>query len=110
MSHLFIYAQFEDGSVFHLKDAKIRYHPNQILVNHIGADPYVGISKSDRLTFPFLLDPKYKCLPGQEQYTLTFQNLLNGKFVDEPFYVGDIEFHLVSYSEDGYNVAAGKKK
>ena len=110
MSHLFIYAEFKDGSVFHLKDAKIRYHPNQILVKHVGADPCVGISESSTPIPPLRLDDKYKCLPGQEAYTLTFQNILNQKFMDEPFYVGDIEFVLVSYSEEGHNVAAGKKK
>lgn len=107
-----LYVTFKDGSMHQLNNAKIRYYPNQSLIKFAGADLCEGIIESSEPIEPYKLDDKYRVLEGQEEYKLTFENLINEKFINEPFYLGDIEFHLLSYGVNGHveATAFGRKK
>lgn len=97
----YIYASFKDGSIYQLNNAKITYYPNQNLIKFAGADPCEGIIKSAEPIEPYKLDKRYRLLGGHEQYKLTFENLINDKFINELFYIGDIKFRLLSYGVNG---------
>ena len=104
-----VYAQFADGSIHHLKDAKIEYFPRQSLFHYAGANPCKGIFESSEPIEPYKLDKDYGIYSkGQGEYRLTFNNLANNKFREEDFWINSIKFFLIE-SNNGKCIAYGKE-